>query len=52
LVEAYLNPKAATVAEVDSPPENTSRKVKIYSKIDRDALTLDFWKKIKSIIIN
>jgi inosine-uridine nucleoside N-ribohydrolase len=51
LVEAYLNPSFSTIVEVAAPPENTARNVKIYSKIDRNALTLDFWKSLKSIII-
>jgi hypothetical protein len=51
LVEAYLNPSFSKIVEVAAPPENATRNVKIYSKIDRNALTLDFWKSLKTINI-
>jgi purine nucleosidase len=47
LVEAYLLPKHAEVLIVNSPPENKSFTVKIYSKIDSKAMEDDFWKVLK-----
>lgn len=47
LVGAYLLPQYSEVLLVNSPPENKSFTVMIYSKIDSDALMKDFWKILK-----
>lgn len=47
LVQAYLLPQHSEMLLVNSPPENKSFTVRIYSKIDRDALVEDFWKVLK-----
>jgi purine nucleosidase len=47
LVQAYLLPDYSETLTVYSPPENKSFTVKIYSKIDKDALVTDFWKVLK-----
>lgn len=47
LVQAYLLPQHSETLLVNSPPENKSFTVKIYSKIDQDALMEDFWTYLK-----
>ncbi|WP_291785174.1 nucleoside hydrolase [Cecembia sp.] len=47
LVQAYLLPQHSEILSVNSPPENKSFTVRIYSKIDKDALMEDFWKVLK-----
>ncbi|MDN3205326.1 nucleoside hydrolase [Algoriphagus sediminis] len=47
LVEAYLYPEWATISEVTTPPENTQRKVKVYTEIDAEAMKNEFWRIIK-----
>jgi purine nucleosidase len=47
LVQAYLLPQHAEVMVVNSPPENKSPTTKIYSKIDGQAMTADFWNVLK-----
>jgi len=47
LVQAYLLPEFSETLLVNSPPENKSFTVRIYSKIDRDALMVDFWRVLK-----
>jgi len=44
LVAAYLLPQHSEMLLVNSPPENKSFTVRIYSKIDQDAFMKDFWK--------
>lgn len=43
LVQAYLLPQHSEMLMVNSPPENKSFTVNIFSKIDKDALIEDFW---------
>ena len=43
LVQAILDPSMATVREVNTPPENTARKVWLYDSIDVDAMREDYW---------
>lgn len=43
LVQAYLLPQFAEVLTVNSPPENKTITVKIFSKINKEALVDDFW---------
>ncbi|RPA70095.1 nucleoside hydrolase [Cyclobacteriaceae bacterium YHN15] len=47
LVQAYLLPQYSETLLVNSPPENKSFTVRIFSKIDRDALMEDFWRVLK-----
>lgn len=47
LVQAYLLPQHSEMLLVNSPPENKSFTLRIYSKIDRDTLVEDFWKVLK-----
>lgn len=49
LVEAYLLPEKALVQPVLTPPENTQRLMKVYSKVDEKALTADFWRVVKQL---
>ena len=49
LVEAYLLPEKVLVQDVLTPPENTQRLMKVYSKVDKKALTDDFWRVIKQL---
>jgi len=43
LVQAYLLPQYSEMMVVNSPPENKAGTVRIFSKIDREALMEDFW---------
>ncbi|WP_194775361.1 nucleoside hydrolase [Pararhodonellum marinum] len=47
LVQAYLLPQHSETLQVNSPPENKSFTVKIYSKIDKEAFVADFWRVLK-----
>jgi len=48
LVEAYLNPMLVKVDKsIKTPPENKSRNIQAYIKIDEVAMTADFWKVLK-----
>jgi inosine-uridine nucleoside N-ribohydrolase len=44
LIEAILHPKFATLKEIYTPPENTRRKIRIYTKIKTEAMIKDYWK--------
>lgn len=50
LVEAYLNPALVQIEKVTTPPENTQRQIRAYTKIDEKALAEDFWKTLKGKI--
>ncbi|MEM9943658.1 MAG: nucleoside hydrolase [Planctomycetota bacterium] len=43
LVQAIINPAQATTKLVDTPPENVSRKIRIYKSIDVQAMRNDYW---------
>lgn len=43
LVEAMLRPDLATETLVETPPENTRRKIWMYDSIDATAMTADYW---------
>ncbi|MCD7976028.1 MAG: nucleoside hydrolase [Tannerellaceae bacterium] len=43
LVEAYLKPALCQLEQVMAPPENTQRKVNVYTQIDHEGMTRDFW---------
>jgi inosine-uridine nucleoside N-ribohydrolase len=47
LVEAYLHPEWSKIAEVQTPPENHQRLVKVYVEIDAEAMKKEFWRIIK-----
>ncbi len=47
LVQAYLLPRHSEMLLVNSPPENKSFTVRIFSKIDKEALVDDFWEVLK-----
>lgn len=47
LVQAYLLPQYAEVLIVNSPPENKTITVKIFSKINKEALVDDFWTSLR-----
>lgn len=45
-LQAYLKPEQATKIEVMTPPENTPRKVWVYTDIDEAAMENDFWDRL------
>jgi inosine-uridine nucleoside N-ribohydrolase len=47
LVEAYLHPEWSKIAEVQSPPENLQRLLKVYVSIDAEKMKKEFWRIIK-----
>lgn len=47
LVEAYLKPHLAEIQQVTTPPENKSRTIGVYTKIDEVKLAADFWEVLK-----
>lgn len=47
IIEAILNPKLAKVIEVYTPPENTRRKIKVYTSIRADAMMKDYWQAVE-----
>jgi len=44
IVQAVLNPQWTKQVLRDAPPENTSRKIYVYSEINTAAIMEDFWK--------
>jgi purine nucleosidase len=44
IIEALIHPEWTIQQTVDTPPENTSRKIYVYSEIDVEAMMDDFWK--------
>ncbi|MGL4631877.1 MAG: nucleoside hydrolase, partial [Leadbetterella sp.] len=47
LVQAYLNPSLVEEKTIATPPENTSRTIKMYSKISYDLFYQDFWREVE-----
>jgi purine nucleosidase len=47
LVQAYLIPQYSETLLVNSPPESKTFTVKIFSKIEKEALMVDFWEVLK-----
>ena len=47
LVQAYLLPKYTDTLLVNSPPENETFTVRIFSKINAEAFVTDFWEVLK-----
>lgn len=50
LIEALIYPDMAEVTEMMTPPENTQRKIKVYTGIDVERMKEDFWKSYFSLI--
>ena len=46
LVQAVINPELGQAALRQTPPENTARKVLVYSDIDAEAMRKDYWKTV------
>jgi purine nucleosidase len=46
LMEAIIHPRFAIVKEVYTPPENTRRKIKVFTKIKTEAMIKDYWKAV------
>jgi purine nucleosidase len=44
IIEAIIHPKFATIRELYTPPENTRRKIKVYTRIKTEAMIKDYWK--------
>jgi purine nucleosidase len=44
IVQAVLNPQWTKQVLRDTPPENTPRKIYVYSEIDSESIMDDFWK--------
>jgi len=49
LVEAYLNPQWCKIEQRLTPLENKQRYIYMYTEIDNNALTDDFWKSIENM---
>jgi inosine-uridine nucleoside N-ribohydrolase len=47
LIEAILHPKYATIREFYGPPENTHRKIRVYTKIKTESMMKDFWNDVE-----
>lgn len=47
LVEAYLHPEWSKISQVMTPPENTQRKVNVFTEIEADKMKVEFWRIIK-----
>ncbi len=47
LIEAIANPTYATAKKYNTPPENTQRKIKVYTTIDAEKMKDQFWKKLQ-----
>lgn len=47
IIEAIINPKLATIREVYTPPENTRRRINVYTSIKADAMLKDYWKTVE-----
>ncbi|MBC7746220.1 MAG: nucleoside hydrolase [Flavobacterium sp.] len=48
LVEAYIKPGLCQLKKVRTPPENTQRNIKVFTKINEKALAEDFWKNLEN----
>ena len=47
LIEAILNPDFAKEEQTNTPPENRSRQVFVYTSVNKEFMKIDFWKAIK-----
>ncbi len=43
IIEALIRPELSKVEYFQTPPENTTRKIKIHTSIDSEAMGKDFW---------
>jgi purine nucleosidase len=50
LIEAILKPDYAAEEQTNTPPENKSRKVFVYTSINKEFMKIDFWKAVKRYI--
>lgn len=50
LIEAILKPDYAKEEQTNTPPENKSRKVFVYTSINKEFMKIDFWKAVKRYI--
>ncbi|MEQ8705443.1 MAG: nucleoside hydrolase [Phaeodactylibacter sp.] len=48
LIEAVIHPEFATSKSVRTPPENTRRRVKVYTQINAPAMEANFWEALLS----
>ena len=48
IVEAVINPQLLQEIEISTPPENTPRKIGVYSEINIEAMKNDFWELLKA----
>jgi len=44
LVQAFLNPDLCTQKQLITPPENTQRKIYVYTRIDAERMQKDYFK--------
>lgn len=49
IIEALAHPEWTTSSLFTTPPENTQRNIKIYTKIDVEKMKKDFWQHIKHL---
>lgn len=52
LIEAIIHPEFATVEQVLTPPENTQRKINMYTNIHVDKMKADFWNSYELLMKN
>ena len=50
LIEAILKPSFVKEEQTITPPENKSRKVYVYTLINKEFMKIDYWKAIKKYI--
>jgi purine nucleosidase len=50
LIEAFVRPDYIKEEQTNTPPENTSRKIFVYTSINKEFMKIDFWKTIKKYI--
>jgi inosine-uridine nucleoside N-ribohydrolase len=48
LIQALLTPDLATHKDVRTPPENTKRKIQVYTEINAPAMEKEFWQSLIS----
>jgi purine nucleosidase len=49
IIEALIHPERATKESFSTPPENLSRQIQIYTKIDTKGMEADFWKSLEDL---
>ncbi len=48
LIEAFLHPRMARAALVRTPPENTPRRIRVFTRIDADEMEEDYWEALEA----